>query len=81
MPLLEALIGLAIGEPNVLNIDVISDGLVHRRNEFACFENFGLALDDEFELVEQLLCWVEGVRVGRKGNQLDIARTKYLRQL
>lgn len=71
MPFIERFIGLAIGELDVLDIDVVCDGLVHGRNELSDLEDFRLALHHELQLVEQLLGRVERVGVGRESDHLN----------
>ena len=71
MPFIERFIGLAIGELDVLDIDVVCDGLVHGRNELSDLEDLRLALHHELQLVEQLLGRVERVGVGRESDHLN----------
>ncbi len=71
MPFIEGFIGLAIGELDVLDIDVVCDGLVHGRNELSDLEDLRLALHHELQLVEQLLGRVERVGVGRESDHLN----------
>ena len=81
MPFTEGLIGLAVGELDVLYIYIIGYGLVHGRNELVDLEDFGLALHHEFQLVEQLLSWVERVGVRWESDQLNTSRSQQLRNL
>jgi hypothetical protein len=76
VPFIEGFIGLAIGELDVLDIDVVCDGLVHGRNELSDLEDLRLALHHELQLVEQLLGRVERVGVGRESNQLNAPRSQ-----
>jgi hypothetical protein len=71
VPFIEGFIGLAIGELDVLDIDVVCDGLVHGRNELSDLEDLRLALHHELQLVEQLLGRVERVGVGRESDHLN----------
>ena len=71
MPFVERFIGLAIGELDVLYVDVVCYGLVHGRNELADLEDLRLALHHELQLVEQLLGRVERVGVGRESDHLN----------
>ena len=73
MPFIEGFIGLAIGELDVLDIDVVCDGLVHGRNELIDLEDLRLALHHELQLVEQLLGRVERVGVGRESDHLNVS--------